>query len=72
MIRIKQAGPNNGAGYYFLYTIEMKQITAILIALAVAFGAMASRHEFTTFENDPLDTRMYTLPNGLKVFMSVN
>lgn len=30
------------------------------------------KYEYTTVENDPMNTLMYTLDNGLKVYMSVN
>ena len=30
------------------------------------------RYEYETVENDPLNTLIYTLDNGLKVYMSVN
>ncbi len=41
------------------------------VMLLAASSAMAGR-EFQTVANDPLDTKMYTLPNGLKIFMTVN
>lgn len=41
------------------------------IMLLAASPAIAGR-EFQTVANDPLDTKMYTLPNGLKIFMTVN
>lgn len=40
-------------------------------ALLMSAAAPAAR-QFQTVPNDPLDTKMYTLPNGLKVFMTVN
>ncbi|MDE6561723.1 MAG: insulinase family protein [Muribaculaceae bacterium] len=40
-------------------------------ALLIAASAPAAR-QFQTVPNDPLDTKMYTLPNGLKIFMTVN
>ena len=30
------------------------------------------KYDYQTVENDPLHTKMYTLPNGLKVYMTVN
>lgn len=46
----------------------------ILVALVVGIGmsVSAKTHQFKTYENDPYNTLEYTLPNGLKVFMSVN
>ena len=29
-------------------------------------------YEYQTVENDPLNAKIYTLPNGLKVYMTVN
>lgn len=40
-------------------------------ALVMAASAPAAR-QFQTVPNDPLETKMYTLPNGLKIFMTVN
>ncbi|MDE5846550.1 MAG: insulinase family protein, partial [Muribaculaceae bacterium] len=37
----------------------------------MAASAPAAR-QFQTVPNDPLETKMYTLPNGLKIFMTVN
>lgn len=34
--------------------------------------ASASKYKYETVPGDPLQTQMYTLPNGLKLFMSVN
>ncbi|MDE6341721.1 MAG: insulinase family protein [Muribaculaceae bacterium] len=42
-----------------------------LVMLATMVPAFAGR-QFQTVPNDPLDTKIYTLPNGLKIFMSVN
>lgn len=44
-------------------------LTAIL--LMGAFSALAAR-QYQTVDNDPLDAKIYTLPNGLKIFMTVN
>ncbi len=50
----------------------MKKLISFLLVFIAWSGLSAARHEFKTFENDPLNTKLYTLPNGLKVFMSVN
>lgn len=34
--------------------------------------ASCSQYKYETVANDPLGTKMYTLDNGLKVYMSVN
>ena len=44
----------------------------MLLLLAGFSAAFAGKYEYTTVEGDPLDTKMYTLPNGLKIFMTVN
>ena len=38
----------------------------------VCLTACKQKYEYQTVENDPLKTKMYTLPNGLKVYMTVN
>lgn len=46
---------------------------AITLALMACGGAFASgRYSYDTVPGDPLKTKIYTLPNGLKVFMSQN
>ena len=51
--------------------ISMKRILTLLAAtLALLCVASCSRYE--TVKNDPLKTKIYTLDNGLKVYMSVN
>ena len=43
----------------------------IFTALAVCIAAI-SCNKYETVPNDPLGTKIYTLDNGMKVFMSVN
>lgn len=47
-------------------------IVSFALAAAMLLPANATKHEFTTVPGDPLNTKIYTLPNGLKVFMTVN
>lgn len=42
-----------------------------LVALTFVLAVSCSRYKYETVENDPTQTRIYTLDNGLKVFMSV-
>ncbi len=42
-----------------------------LIALVAILMASCSQYKYETVENDPTQTRIYTLDNGLKVYMSV-
>ena len=46
-------------------------LTMVLI-FAASLCAFAGKYEYRTVPGDPLGTKIYTLPNGLKVFMSVN
>ena len=38
----------------------------------VCLTGCKQKYDYQTVENDPLHTKMYTLPNGLKVYMTVN
>jgi len=49
-----------------------KVIIGIVLAMLAIMPAAAARYQYDTVPGDPLGTKMYTLPNGLKVFMSVN
>jgi predicted Zn-dependent peptidase len=49
-----------------------KLALSIAILAASATAAMAKDYKFTTVKGDPMQTRIYTLDNGLKVYMSVN
>ena len=48
-----------------------KFMTLAVVALAL-LASSCSRYKYETVDGDPLKTRIYTLPNGLKVYMSVN
>jgi len=53
----------------------MKKIikfSSLLLVLIVAFSCTNQKYSYETVKNDPLKTRIYTLDNGLKVYMSVN
>lgn len=51
----------------------MKKLTFILAVVATALlGACCGKYKYETVKGDPLKTRIYTLDNGLKVYMSVN
>lgn len=50
-----------------------RKIRTLLLGAALLFSASApAARQFQTVPNDPLETKMYTLPNGLKIFMTVN
>ncbi len=44
---------------------------ALLLAV-LALGSCAPKYQYETVPGDPLQARIYTLDNGLKVYMSVN
>ena len=50
-----------------------RQIGLTLILLvAISLGSCTSKYSYETVPNDPLKARIYTLDNGLKVYMTVN
>lgn len=50
----------------------MKKIQLLLLAvLVLAANAIAQQYNYETVPNDPMGVRIYTLDNGLKVYMSV-
>ena len=44
----------------------------VFAAIALAFTACGSKYKYETVKGDPMETRIYTLDNGLTVYMSVN
>ena len=50
----------------------MKKLFMILGLVVLGMGAQAKDYKFTTVEGDLMKTRIYTLDNGLKVYLSVN
>lgn len=51
----------------------MKYIKLLALMAVVCFtGCKQAKYEYETVEGDALQTKMYTLPNGLRVFMTVN
>ena len=51
----------------------MKRILFVVACLvATALCAVAQKYDYQTVDNDPMKTRIYTLANGLKVYLSVN
>lgn len=46
-------------------------LPAVVLA-AMTLGSCSPKYEYETVPNDPLNARIYTLDNGLKVYMSVN
>ncbi len=50
----------------------MKRILFVACLVATALCAVAQKYDYQTVDNDPMKTRIYTLANGLKVYLSVN
>ena len=51
----------------------MKRIlTWALFALVATAAVSCGKYRYETVKGDPLGTKIYTLDNGLKVYMSVN
>lgn len=51
---------------------HLLRLSVLAVAMMISFAASAGKYEFQTVPGDPLDTKIYTLENGLKIFMSVN
>ena len=49
-----------------------KFIMAAMAAVAVLSMASCAKYKYETVKGDPLKTKIYTLDNGLKVYMTVN
>ena len=45
---------------------------AIALVMAAGLAGCAGGQKYETYKGDPLNARIYTLPNGLKVYMTVN
>ena len=58
--------------------MRLKQAWKLLLAVLMlgCWGGLQAQtegnYQFTTVENDPLHVQMYTLDNGMQVFLSVN
>ncbi|MCI5452048.1 insulinase family protein [bacterium] len=52
---------------------HISRLVMFALAIVVSFtGCRQGKYQYETVEGDPMNTKMYTLPNGLKVFMTVN
>ena len=43
-----------------------------LVSAIVSLSACGSKYSFISVDGDPMNSRIYTLDNGLKVYMAVN
>jgi predicted Zn-dependent peptidase len=50
----------------------MKRILSIMAGALVLLSVSCTPYKYETVKGDPLETKIYTLDNGLKVYMSVN
>lgn len=50
----------------------MKKYFSLVVALLASFSLSAKDYKYSTVSGDPMQTRIYTLDNGLKVYLSVN
>lgn len=50
----------------------MKKLWFLAVIVAAMLTACCSRYKYESVPDDPLKTRIYTLDNGLKVYMSVS
>ncbi|MBO6013305.1 MAG: insulinase family protein, partial [Bacteroidales bacterium] len=55
--------------------MKLTKFAALTLGMLLAVGLSScsgSKYEYETVGNDPLNAKIYTLPNGLKVYMTVN
>ena len=50
----------------------MKRLLLLATVVMALLASSCSKYKYETVPGDPMKTRIYTLPNGLKVYMSVN
>ncbi|MBR4836887.1 MAG: insulinase family protein [Bacteroidales bacterium] len=56
----------------FGFTSKSMLRMMVFAALALAFTACGNKYKYETVKGDPTETRIYTLDNGLTVYLSVN
>ena len=50
----------------------MKRFLTLAVVVVAMLAAACSQYKYETVEGDPMGARIYTLDNGLKVYMAVN
>ena len=50
----------------------MKRISSLIIIVAALVCFTSCKRKYECVKGDPMQTRIYTLKNGLKVYLSVN
>jgi len=52
--------------------IHLLALGALIVLITVISSYAQKKYSYISYPNDPLNTRIYTLDNGLKVYISVN
>lgn len=52
--------------------LTLKHFLSLLAFAGVAMSLSAAKYQYDTIPGDPLKAKIYTLPNGLKIFMTEN
>lgn len=52
--------------------LSYRSALSLLLLAVLSLGSCTSKYSYETVPNDPLKARIYTLDNGLKVYMTVN
>ena len=50
----------------------MRRFLTFVVLLAAMITTACTNYKYETVDGDPMGTRIYTLDNGLKVYMAVN
>ena len=53
-----------------IFRVSVTAMVAVI--MLIAFSACTGKYKYETVKGDPTKTRIYTLDNGLKVYLSVN
>ena len=57
---------------HFVNSSLIKGLSLGLLFLFASVTVYAQRYSYESIPNDPMQTRIYTLKNGLKIYLSVN
>ncbi len=52
--------------------LSLRHFLTVAAAISVTLSLSASKYQYDTIPGDPLKAKIYTLPNGLKIFMTEN
>jgi len=62
----------NATNFAKNYIITMKKIIFALVSIAILMGTVGCSKKYEKVASDPMKSKIYTLDNGLKVYMTVN